>query len=239
MIKCLIFLLFFPLSALFAEPIIIGTTSENPPFNSLADKKDHFYGFDIDIMDEICHRLKLTCQFTPVVFNNLFIELDTQEINLAMAGIIITPNRANNFLFSLPYLKSKAQFICKFSSTLQAITDLKNKRVGVRRGTPFGDLATKLYNNQITIVEFQDNPDLFNGLGINQVDAVLMDEEAAKYWAADNENQYKLIGSPIPIGKGYAIMASKNERPLINQINQALLDMSIDGSYSKIYDRYF
>jgi ABC-type amino acid transport substrate-binding protein len=89
---------------------LIGRTTQNPPFSSLADQKDHFYGFDIDIMGEICGRLQLKCKYKPLLFNELFTEIAAKKIDLAIAAIIITPNR-QQFLFSLPYLKSYARFI--------------------------------------------------------------------------------------------------------------------------------
>ena len=41
------------------------------------------------------------------------------------------------------------------------------------------------------------------------------------------------------MGEGYAIMAHKNNSDLIKKINQALLDMEQDGTYLRIYNRYF
>jgi ABC-type amino acid transport substrate-binding protein len=232
-----ILLLILPLSH--AKALLIGTTGQNPPFNSIADQKDHFYGFDIDIMEQVCERLKIECKFTPVVFNDLFTELAANKIDLASAAIIITPNRQQQFLFSLPYLKSTAQFLVKQESPLSSPENIPNKRVGTRLGTPFADLARNLYQDKITIVEFPDIPELLNGLNNNKVDTILMDAEAAKNWVSNNDNLYKLIGTPIPIGTGYGIMANLNQTKLIAQINQILLNIEADGTYLKIYSRYF
>ncbi len=232
-----ILLLVLPLSH--AKPLLIGTTSQNPPFNSIADQKDHFYGFDIDIMGEICGRLKLECRFTPVLFNDLFTELAANKIDLAIAAIIITPNRQQQFLFSLPYLKSTAQFLAKQESMLSTPENIINKKVGARLGTPFADLAREIYQNKITIVEYPDIAELLNGLNNNKVDTILMDAEAAKNWVSNNSNLYKLVGTQIPVGNGYGIMANPDQGKLIAQINQILLNIEADGTYLKIYSRYF
>ncbi len=52
----LILLLLVP--ACHAKTLLIGTTAQNPPFSSIADQKENFYGFDIDIMGEVCRRIK-------------------------------------------------------------------------------------------------------------------------------------------------------------------------------------
>lgn len=233
----LVLLLAFPLSH--ARTLLIGTTSQNPPFASMADKKDHFYGFDIDIMGAICQRIKTHCQFTPITFNNLFTELAAGKIDLAIAAIIITDFRQQQFLFSLPYLESNAQFLTRKDSSISKPEDIANKKIGVRLGTPFKKLAHTLYKDQITIVEFSGMSDLLNALNNNTVDIVLTNTAAAKYWFANNSDTYKLIGTEIPTGEGYGIMANPSNSKLIQQINQELVDMEADGTYLQIYTRYF
>jgi len=49
----------------------------------------------------------------------------------------------------------------------------------------------------------------------------------------------RLVGSRIPIGDGYAVIANKGSEALIAQINQALLSMEEDGTYPQIYSNYF
>ena len=232
-----ILLLVLPLS--YAKTLLIGTTSQNPPFSSLADQNNHFYGFDIDMMGEVCKRIKLSCKFTPFIFNDLFTALKARKIDLAIAAIIITTDRQQEFLFSLPYLRSKAQFITKLQSKINQPDDIKNKKTGVRRGTPFKTLALKLYNHQINVTEYPEMASLFEGLNNDTVDVVLTNAEAAKYWFASNSNVYKLIGTPILTGAGYGILANKDQDELIEQINHALITMQTDGTYLKIYTRYF
>lgn len=233
----LILLLVLPLT--YAKELIIGTTAQNPPFNSIADQNDHFYGFDIDVMGEICLQLKMECKFKPILFNNLFTAIAANKIDLAIAAIIITPYRQQQFLFSLPYLESNAQFLTKRESKLNNPLGIENKTIGTRLGTPFADLAREVYKNKINIIEYPDIAELLNGLNNNKVDAVLMDAEAAKNWVSNNSDLYKLIGTQMPIGNGYGIMANPTETQLITQINQILLNMEADGAYLKIYSRYF
>lgn len=233
----LILLFVMPLSD--ARPLLIGTTSQNPPFNSLADNRDHFYGFDIDIMSEICRRIHQTCTYTPMVFNKLFSALKAEKIDLAVAAIIITPTREEEFLFSLPYLSSNAQFMALNKSAISSVKELVNKRIGTRIGTPFKELAEDMYGDKIHINDVPDVPNLLDGLNNGTLDVVLMDAEAAQNWYANNSKIYKLIGSPIPVGNGYGIMANLYQHKLLSEINQALLGMESDGTYLKIYSQYF
>lgn len=125
------------------------------------------------------------------------------------------------------------------TSSINKPSDINNKRVGVRRGTPFKNLAQTIYKGQVEITEVSDMATLLDKLNDKNVDVVLTNAAAAKYWYANNSDVYKLVGTQLPTGEGYGIMANKGQETLIAKINQALLTMEADGSYLEIYTRYF
>lgn len=243
--KKLFFLLFLVyLLPSYSRTLIIGTTRVNPPFESVAGidsnhNKERLFGLDIDLMLEICRRIHQNCEFSLTQFDDLFTGLKGGKIDMAIAGIIITAERQKEFLFSLPYLVSNAQFMTISSSTITGPDQLKQKKIGVRVNTPCGDLATQIYRNNITLIGFPQTPSLLDALNQKAVDAVFMDSEVVKAWVTNNDTSYKSIGTPIPIGYGYGIMAPKNQNELISQMNEALLEMESDGTYLKIYRKYF
>ena len=237
--RLLFLLLISTIPFVYGATLRIGTVPEYPPFSSMADKKDHFYGFDIDIMSAICARMSVQCQFIPVIYNQLFPQLIEQNIDVAIAAIVITKERQQAFLVSYPYLESSGQFITKKTSPINTLDDIKNKTIGVRKGTIFGALASKLYSKQANIVTLPEVSNLLSALNNNSVDILFINTEAANYWFANNNDLYKLIGKKILAGSGYGIVANKGQQDLMQKINQALLDMEEDGTYLSIYGRYF
>lgn len=228
-----------------AESLIIGTTPNSPPLASSSDSGGkHFLGFEIDIMNAICQRINAQCQYKSMIVSNIATELSSTNMNLAIAAIIIPSEKSDTFTFSIPYLPSNARFMTNNQSTINSPLDIKNKRVGVRKGTLFGGtlfekIALNIYNQQIKVTEYADMNDLLDGLQNNNVDVVFSNAATIDYWALNNENSFKLIGAKIPVGNGYGIMAKANEGALIARINKALLSMQADGSYLSIYSRYF
>lgn len=233
----LLCLLISPL--LHAEKITIGTLPYDPPFEMAADKHDHFYGFDIDLMQEICKRAELDCQFKSMNFEQLFTELLAGKITLAIGAISITEQRQETFLFSLPYLASGGQFMALTNTPLTAVEGIRNKRVGVERGTLFKALVLEKFHNLVNVIDYATQEELLSALNNKNVDVILLDTGSAKYWVANNGSLFKLVGSSMEIGVGYGIMANKNQTDLINRVNRALLGMENDGSYLRIYSRYF
>ncbi|WP_133128658.1 transporter substrate-binding domain-containing protein [Legionella nagasakiensis] len=223
---------------LLANKLIIGSAPLNPPFETLATEPNHFFGFDIDLMLEICKRIHAQCDFTPLPFDNLFSNIKEGKINLAIAAITITPARASEFLFSLPYMESNGRFLTLKKSIINDPAAIKGKKIGVRKGTPYKDLAKNLYENNVQVIEYPLNTDLLEALANATVDIILVDSEVAKYWAANNDT-YKLIGSKLPVGEGYGIMTTLDNSELIAAINEALLNMESDGKYLEIYRNYF
>lgn len=222
-----------------AAPIRIAALVYNPPFEVEADKKGHFFGFEVDIMMEVCKRIQGDCHFQALTFDQIFKELLTENIDLALGAIITTREREGIFLFSLPYLASSGHFITRANSPIKNIEDIRQKKVGVVRGTLFKDIVLEKYQGVVQVLEYRTLSEAFIALSNNTLDAVITDEEAAKYWATTNSTLFKLVGKSIPIGMGYGMMANKKSTPLINKINKALLDMEADGTYLKIYNRYF
>ncbi|WP_165481191.1 transporter substrate-binding domain-containing protein [Legionella impletisoli] len=223
----------------YGKPLLIGTSQLNPPFEMMATKPDHFYGFDIDMMLEICRRMNQECVFKTVMFNEIFPEIDQGTLDLAIWSIIITSEREKNYSFSMPYLQSEVRFITLKDSPIDTPNDIAGKTVGIRFGSPFGDVAKDIYQNDIIIKQYPLVSDLIEGLNQKEIDAAILDNEAAEYWAANNDELYKLIGSKLPVGKGYGILAKLGQNELISEINKALLSMEEDGKYLEIYNRYF
>ncbi len=230
-------LLMLPLTQ--ALSLNIGVMPNNPPLSTLVDKKSHFSGFEISLMQEICLRIKENCSFRSVIMKQIQPDLMAQKIDLAIATYIIADKPPAGFIYSLPYLASNAQFIVNKDSKITTTAAFEDKTVGVRHGTLFDDLLNKLFGNNVTISKYMTIDELVSALNNKDIDAVLTDALAADYWVLNSAGQYRAVGDKIPIGNGYGILANVGQEALIGTINQALQNMMIDGSYVKIYSDYF
>ncbi|KTC90993.1 transporter substrate-binding domain-containing protein [Fluoribacter dumoffii] len=236
--RVLLFLVYSLCSSyLFAQSILIGTTDSGPPFQIPAKDKPHFYGFEIDLMREICQRAQLDCSFKSFNFNDLFDEVRNNHVDLAIGAIMITPDREKEFLFSLPYLIGGGQYATKVSSSIKAISDIKGRSVGIEKGTIFKAWIESQFGNTVQVKEYGTLADVLQALNENKVDAVLLDSGIVQYWTANNSDLLRSVGDPM--GSGYGIMANKNNEALIETINKYLLELENDDTYLKLYRRYF
>lgn len=242
--KCIVAMAALLLLTIKAQALIIGTTANYPPLASLADQNNNFFGFEVDVMQAVCQRIKVSCQFKAVIVSTIPQQLLSRKIDLAIAAIIIPPAPISGYIFSVPYLTSNTQFIAEKESNIDTPDEIKNKRVGVRKGVLYGgsylkNFVLRLYDNQVRVSEYPTMNDLMAALSNKMIDVAFVNAVAADYWFINGSNLYKLIGSRIPFGNGYGIMANAGQEQLIDAINQSLRNMLADGSYLTIYSRYF
>lgn len=232
-------LLFLMVTFLHAKTLIVGTMLYDPPFEMVADKENHLFGFDIDIMNAICQEMKVDCQFKPLLFEQLFLEINRKTIDLVIAAVTITKERQQQYLFSLPYLETNARFITLNTSDIKSLSDLKNKKIGTLKGSIYPALVQNMFQNNSTVIEYSYINQIYNALVQHTIDAAVGAAISIEYWVANNSSLVKIVGDRIPVGNGVGIMANKDEVLLIQQVNQALERIENNGVYLSIYERYF
>jgi arginine transport system substrate-binding protein len=231
-------ILFFSIAWSHAETIVVGTPPYSPPF-VIANGNNHFSGFDIDLLTEICRRLNAQCQYKSMSYAGIFSALLNGHIDIAIGGVTITPERETQFLFSLPYLSSYAQFLTNQTSSIQTLANIHGKAVGLGYATVFQSLVLAKFGSSINIKTYDFLSEMLSALSSGEVDVLLLDRATAETWYANSNNTYRLVGNRIPQGLGYGILSTKEHYPLITAINKALLAMESDGTYLKIYSTYF
>jgi arginine transport system substrate-binding protein len=238
--KMVITLLVFCLmsSPLFAEKITIGTSPFDPPMEMQATAAGVFTGFEIDLVNEVCRRIGASCVYKPMTFKEIMIDVYNGKLDLGIDGFFITNERLVDYLFSLPYLQTKAQLIALADSKISVSNVNTGLRIGVEEGTVFKSLLLKKYDN-IEVIEFKTQPIMLQDLSDHKIDLIMFDYIGSSYWVNNSGGAFKLVGEPTAMGMGYGILANRTKGPLIARVNKALNDMENDGTYLSIYSRYF
>jgi ABC-type amino acid transport substrate-binding protein len=236
--KKLIYIIMLLSSALvYGQQLTIGVLV-TPPYAVYTGTGKHYFGFAVDLMDNICKQIQADCTYKPMHLNTELDALKNGTVDLAFTQIPISDDSTGQFLFSLPYLISDGQFLTLTGTNINKVTDIKDKRIGVLSVTLNEVLKESHFNNgQIKL--FSTFPDLIAGLENNDVDVVFINNHVGQYLVNNAMIDVKLVGDKIPIGEGYGILGLKTNKELIDKVNSALLKMEEDGSYLKIYSLYF
>ncbi|MGC8821098.1 MAG: basic amino acid ABC transporter substrate-binding protein [Fervidobacterium sp.] len=216
--------------------LIIGTEPTFPPFE-FVDEKNQVVGFDIDIANELAKRLGVKLEIVSLPFDSLIPALQQGKIDMIIAGMTITEERAKIVDFSKPYFEANQAIVVRKDGKFEPkkFEDLIGKKVAVQLGTT-GDLVVSEING-IDIVRFQKFTDAFLELQNGRVDAVVLDEAPAK--AYTKKFTKFLISSIIDTGETYGIAVKKNNKELLNFVNQTLDIMKSTGTYNKLLQKWF
>jgi polar amino acid transport system substrate-binding protein len=113
--------------------------------------------------------------------------------------------------------------------------DLAGKRVATTRGSTAANWIREL---QGQVIEVSQITEAFQALTDKQVEAVVFDSPVLLYYAAnDGKGQVSLVGSPFR-KEDYGILFRRGD-PLRQDVNVALLRMRENGTYQRLYDKWF
>lgn len=216
----------------------IGTLFFDPPFVFSINE-----GFDVDLARMLCTAMQERCVLIPMDYNHLFSALSAGTIDLAIGGIAIKSEESVHYIFSLPYMLNKAQFMVLKNSNIHSIDDLKGQKVGALKGNPDGGvLPTYLFNkftDQFDITQYDDMEDIITALNEKEIVAAFLHQPSVNYWEENGGDLFIAIGPVFTIGQGIGIMALPRNAPLINKINQLLEGMESNNAYLDLYKNYF
>lgn len=214
----------------------VGAETTFPPFEFT--KGDKYVGFDIDLADAVAKKMGYKMQFKSMGFDALIPALQSKDIDMIASGLSATPEREKAVLFSNPYFE-KGGFVAivKKDDTATSMNDLAGKRIVVQIGSVALDVAEKIPNAQVKSVD--SNSQLFNELKAGTADASVLDNAVALYYLKQGADaDTKIIGEPVD-PEPFVWAFRKDDKQLKEQADKALADLKADGTYDKIYEKWF
>lgn len=220
--------------------IIVGLDDEFPPMG-FRDENNEIVGFDIDLAKAAAEKLGSEIEFQPIDWDTKELELENGNIDLIWNGLTITDERAESMDFTMPYLKNKQIIIVKNGSDIQSKDDLKGKKVGVQAGSSALDAVEgdDMYADIAEVSSYDTNILAFTDLDIERVDAVVADEIVARYYLANNENDFRVVENGDFGDEVYGVAAKKGNTELISALQAALDSLSADGTAAEISIKWF
>ena len=217
------------------DTLIVGTNAEFPPFEYI--EQGNIVGFDVDLINEISKIIGKKVEFKNMAFDSLLIAMQTGKINCIISGMTATDERRQHVNFSTPYFVSKQAVIVPGDSDIQKFEDLKGKKIGVVIGYTGDMVVTDMYKDTSSITRYEATGQAIMALTAGKVDATVLDMEPAKEYVANNKG-IKVLDTALA-EEEYSIALPKDNTALLEEINKALKTLKENGTYDKIYAKYF
>lgn len=113
--------------------------------------------------------------------------------------------------------------------------DLVGKRIGVQQGTT-GDIYAEDEIENVTVERYNKGADAVMALKQGKIDAVVIDDQPAKVFVAQNDD-IRLLDEPLTV-EDYAICVSKDNPELTAAMNEAITALKADGTLQGLLDYY-
>ncbi|MBS0519142.1 MAG: transporter substrate-binding domain-containing protein [Proteobacteria bacterium] len=227
-----------------AFKLTVATWGSYPPFNYL-DRKGLPAGFEMDLAQEICQRIKAECEFVAAKWDDLIPGLIDKKFDIVMASLEVTPERRRRLGMSRRYYLSPGAFIAAKGAPFDGPPSLlRNKRIGVQKDSTHADWIDKSFRRSAQIKRYATVADELQALAKGEVDAVFGDKAQLWLWSQKPEGQCcELVGQDIKdtqtLGIGVAAGIRREDVKLREAFNKALGEMIADGTYKKLDAKYF
>ena len=227
-----------------AFKITIGTEAAFPPFNYL-DRKGMPAGFEMEVAQEACQRMKAECEFAVFKWDDLIPGLLDKKFDVLMSSMEVTSERRKRMTLTRRYYLSPGAFIALKGAPFDGPPSLlRNKRIGIVKDSTHADWADKSFRRSAQLKRYNTLAEALQALSKDEVDAVFGDKAQLWLWSQKPEGKCcELVGQDIKdnqtLGIGVAAGMRREDAKLRDAFNKALGEMVSDGTYKKLNEKYF
>ena len=218
----------------------MSTNAAFPPYEMTTDAGG-FEGIDVEVADAIARKLGLELVVDDMGFDAALTAVQTGQSDIAMAGITVTDDRLEVMDFSDSYATGIQVVIVKEDSPIQTVDDLANaEMIGCQKATTGYIYCSDTPENggygEDHVTAFDTGALAVMALVNGQVDAVVIDNEPAKAFVAENPS-LEILDTEFAV-EDYAIGFAKGNTALLEAVNAAMAELKADGTFQDIVDKY-
>ncbi|MGO4938707.1 transporter substrate-binding domain-containing protein [Fundicoccus sp. Sow4_D5] len=222
--------------------LVVGTSADYPPFEwvvleSNGDSK--IVGIDVDLAQLIADELGVELVMEDMPFDSLIPSVISGRIDMTIAGMTYTEERAEQVDFSEQYHQSVSNFVVLAGEEgkYETVEDFDGLKIGVQKGTVQEQMVTENLPNA-EIVSMQKTGLLIEALKTKKVDAIFIDDIVTIEFVAVNEGQIAVVSDVVFENpeQGKAVALAKGNEELLELINKVVLEAVESGKITEFIE---
>lgn len=223
-----------------SDVLRVGTKIDVPGFGFQSPESGNIEGFEVDIARELAARIKGSpdkLSITGVNVTTRGIMLDNGTLDATLATFTITEARKKSYNFSQPYFVDHIGVLVKKSANMTGLADLDGKIVGVASSATTREKLTQAGDEigiHMQFAEYATYPEIKIALVTGRVDAFSVDRSILMGYLDDTTMLLDAQFAP----QEYGIATKKDNTELAAQIDDALKNMSEDGTPSALEEKW-
>ncbi len=217
-------------------PLIIKGGNDSPPFEFI-NQNGETVGFTVDLMKAIMEDLDYSYNLELVPWYQVRLGIESGVIDLAT--FVFLDSIRNDFMDIGPsFGEVTSGIFSQKNSNIKNLSDLENKIVAVHRGDIMHELIlTNQWSDNLIVV---DHPlESLKLVELGKADVALMNTYSGLYYIKEHNIEnivYHKTNLP-PLKFSFATQIDNPE--LLWAISSSLYRLKIDGTYDKIYNKWF
>lgn len=197
-------------------------------------------GFEVDILNAIAAKEGFTLTFDVHDWEGLFDTLNNGRSDIIASNITITEARRKMMDFTNPYFESIQTLLFNPKKiNIQSSEQIANLKIAVQKDTTSESLSKKLTDPR-NVVKVNGTYGAVKKMLMRKADAALSDSGSIAYY----NNKFtdlglKTFNDPSWPVERYGFAVKKGNSNLLKQLNEGLEAINADGTYQKIYKKWF
>lgn len=247
--------------------IKIATEGAYKPWN-FTDPSGKLIGFEIDLAENLCKRMKAKCEIVAQAFDGVIPALNAGKFDAIMAGMNITEKRKEAIAFTQPYGRTPSTFAVLKSNPLAKLSEagkvyslsadgaaaaekslnelkplLKGKIVAVQTSTAQANFLEKYFKDVVEIRQYKTTEQHDLDLAAGRVDAVFASMSYLKGMVESPGNKDMMLSGPRygggALGFGVAVGLRKSDTELQSKFDAAVNAAVSDGTVKTMSMKWF
>jgi polar amino acid transport system substrate-binding protein len=222
------------------KPLVVGVDGTFAP-HAMPKLGGGVEGFNVDLINAIGAKMGRKVEIFAGQFSGLIPAMNSGQLSFVGAPTTVTPERAQNLLFTEGYLNTYYAFVVPLKSAdVKTFADLKGKTISVNRGSAYDKwLQENAAKYGFKAESFGTNADAVQALISGRADVHMSGNTVAAYSVLKAKDQIRLASLKIDEGLVWGAAFRKDDTQLRNQVEEALECLKMEGMVAKLHEKWF
>ncbi|MEO1286283.1 MAG: ABC transporter substrate-binding protein [Chloroflexota bacterium] len=217
--------------------MVVGVDATYPPF--AVDNGESLYGIDIDIANELAHRMNIDVRFVPMGFDGLYDSLIDGQIDVLISALLFNSARTRDVLYTRPYFDNGLQLVTDADTGRWTMIDLPNQSIALEYGSiAHGQANTWLQRiDPFTIHPYELPQYALDALRLDSSDSALVDMTTLLLYQSQYP-EFEVVREQV--SSAPYVIAIRHDREATHEwIDAVLENMKNDGTVDAIINQWF
>ncbi len=218
--------------------VIVGVKTDAKPFGFIENGANA--GFDVDMAHHIAKELfhdGSKVKFVPVTDRDRFVKLNSDQVDMVIATITITPKRQQVAAFSNAYYITGQALLVKAGSPIKSLADLSNKNVGVIFGSTAED-TIKFLLPTAHVLGYRSYDDAYSALKSGLILGITSDDAILRSYSMRDSSVKILPKRYSRDSYGIAFRIGSESDYMMSVVNSVISDMDNRGVFNQMRQKW-